>query len=668
MSSREREVKVTILGEDRGGARVLNQLDDQAGKTESRFSSLRSGVGAVAGAFAGLAVGGAAVSFLRGAYEEAEEARKTLAQTEAVLKSTGGAAHVTAAGVGSLADKLSGLTGIDDEAIASTENLLLTFTNIRNEAGRGNDIFNQSTKAVLDMSVALGQDSKSSAIQLGKALNDPIAGITALQRVGVSFTSQQKDQIKTLVESGHTLEAQKLILAEINKEFGGSAEAAASPIAKLKVSFKNLEETVGTALMPVLATVATFLATALPVAIQRASAVIGPLVEKVKLGAAAFKSAFSGEGVTSDGFVGVMERIGVAVRQVVDLIEAHAKPVLIGLGSVVAALAGPWFLLAAAVIYAYTHFTIVRTIVEAVVAFLTGVVVPAITQVAAFIADQFGNLVVWVQQHWAAIQEAIGHVIAVVQVIIETFIAVIQAGWALFGDQILAVAAAVWSQIQNVIETVVRIIGDIISVALDLINGDWGKAWGDVMDIVDAAWDYIRRSVSIGIGLVLDLVGGIPGDVLGALGDLGGLLWDAGADLLRGMIGGLRSMAGALADAALAPVRGAVDAVKRFLHIGSPSKLFEGFGRNMGEGLVLGMGGSETSVAGAARSLAAAAGGGAGNLAGLALSNSRPPASNATTVIVNVAGHVMAERDLTEAVQAGLLQKQRRVPSLGLSS
>ena len=47
-------------------------------------------------------------------------------------------------------------TGVDDEAIPSGENLLLTFTNIRNEAGKGNDVFDQATTATLDLSVALG--------------------------------------------------------------------------------------------------------------------------------------------------------------------------------------------------------------------------------------------------------------------------------------------------------------------------------------------------------------------------------------------------------------------------------------------------------------------------------------------------------------------------------
>jgi hypothetical protein len=81
-------------------------------------------------------------------------------------------------------------SGVDDEAIKSSENLLLTFTNIRNETGKNNDIFNQATKATLDMSTALGNDLKGSSILVGKALNDPIKGMTALRRVGVSFTDE----------------------------------------------------------------------------------------------------------------------------------------------------------------------------------------------------------------------------------------------------------------------------------------------------------------------------------------------------------------------------------------------------------------------------------------------------------------------------------------------
>jgi murein DD-endopeptidase MepM/ murein hydrolase activator NlpD len=200
----------------------------------------------------GIALVGGLVVGLKAAHDAYTESYKVGKQTEAVLKSTGMAAGVTAKQVSALATAISNKTGIDDEAIQSGENLLLTFTQVRDVVGKGNDIFTQATRTMTDMSVALGQDAKSSAIQLGKALNDPIKGVTALQRVGVSFTKDQKEQIKTLVESGKTLDAQKMILRELNREFGGSAEAAATPLERLKVTIGNLQESIGGALEPTL--------------------------------------------------------------------------------------------------------------------------------------------------------------------------------------------------------------------------------------------------------------------------------------------------------------------------------------------------------------------------------------------------------------------------------
>lgn len=227
--------------------------------TESRFHKFGSVIktGALA---AGAAIGtGLAVSAKVG-FDEFNEGQKVAAQTAAVLKSTGGAANVTAKQIDQLAASLMMKTGIDDEAIKTGSNLLLTFTNIRNEVGKGNDIFTQATKITQDMSVALGQDTKSSAIQLGKALNDPIRGITALRRVGVSFTEAQQKQITKLVESGKTMDAQKLILGELTKEFGGSAEAAGKTFSGqlnvLKETFKNTAGEIVGRFMPLIVSLA----------------------------------------------------------------------------------------------------------------------------------------------------------------------------------------------------------------------------------------------------------------------------------------------------------------------------------------------------------------------------------------------------------------------------
>lgn len=192
---------LNMTGVLRGNVVSFNAALDVAGKF---FRVLKAGVGVVA-------------EFIKLANEQ-ERVEAQLAQT---LKSTGSAAGFTATEIIKQAAALQKLTTFGDEAIIGAQNLLLTFTQIKD------DVFPKATEIVLDMSQAMGQDLKSSAILVGKALNDPILGVSALSRVGITFTKQQKEQIKVLVKTGKVMEAQKLILKELNTQFGGSAAAAA---------------------------------------------------------------------------------------------------------------------------------------------------------------------------------------------------------------------------------------------------------------------------------------------------------------------------------------------------------------------------------------------------------------------------------------------------------
>ena len=206
-------------------------------------------VGKAGALAAGVAGVGALIYTFKSGFDEWKKQQLVAAQTNAVIKSTGGVARVSAEHVSALGNALLRKSGIDDEVIKSGENMLLTFRRIRNETGKGNDIFDQATKAVTDLDVVMshGHSTQESmaktAIRVGKALNDPIKGITALRRVGVQFTTAQEDQIKALVASGHQMQAQKMILRELNAEFGGSAKALGSTfqgrLNLIRESFRN---------------------------------------------------------------------------------------------------------------------------------------------------------------------------------------------------------------------------------------------------------------------------------------------------------------------------------------------------------------------------------------------------------------------------------------------
>jgi hypothetical protein len=250
-----------------------SQLDEDLknaeGSSKSWLQNMQQGIfqGIGQAVFGLVAKGvGAVVSGMGDLVAGAMEAEKVEAQLNAVLESTGGVAGITADKAKSLANSLASVTTFEDEAILSGENLLLTFTGI------GQDVFPLATEAMLDMSTAMGQDLKSSATMLGKALNDPAAGITALTRVGVVFTDEQKKMIEGMVEMGDTAGAQKVILDELNKEFGGSAvamgETLTGRIDILKNKFTDLGEgmmgTILGALQPFIDTALNAATNALP--------------------------------------------------------------------------------------------------------------------------------------------------------------------------------------------------------------------------------------------------------------------------------------------------------------------------------------------------------------------------------------------------------------------
>ncbi len=185
-----------------------------------------------------------------GEFVASEKAGKKL---EAVLKATGHAAGFSAEQLKKRASALQDMTTFDNDAIVNTQALLATFKNV------SGDVFDEAIVSILNMSEVLEQDLKSSAIQLGKALNDPIRGVSALSRVGVSFTAQQQAQIKTLAASGRMMEAQTIILAELQSEFGGAAVKAAEGTGRFKQldnAVSDLKKAIGSGLAPVLTTLA----------------------------------------------------------------------------------------------------------------------------------------------------------------------------------------------------------------------------------------------------------------------------------------------------------------------------------------------------------------------------------------------------------------------------
>ena len=246
--------------------RDLQKLSDASGETAKTFSQKFDSMGRSMSDFGGtmtthvtlpLLAAGAAVF---AAFSEEEEA---IARMTGALRANAGQANVTGDEIRNLASQLQKTTTFADDATISAAGLLLTFHNIRNELGDGNKVFDRTLVAAQNLSAALGTDLESATMQLAKALENPATGLTALTRSGTTFTAQQKDMIRTMVDAGDTLGAQRMILDVVESQYGGMAETMAQTTrGKIKQSLNTLGDSMeqfGALLVPMVDKVSEFI-------------------------------------------------------------------------------------------------------------------------------------------------------------------------------------------------------------------------------------------------------------------------------------------------------------------------------------------------------------------------------------------------------------------------
>lgn len=585
---------MTVIGE----AYVLIRPDSKgfAGQAEREVESGLGGAVKKAALLVGgaMALGGAK-EFIGSIVDAARESERMGKQTEAVLKSTGGAAGISAAQVDKLATSLSNLTGIDDEAIQNNENLLLTFTNIKNRVGEGNDVFNRATALTLDMSKALGEDGASASIQLGKALNDPIKGITALTRVGVSFTAQQKDQIKSLVASGNTLDAQKIILGELTREFGGSAAAQATAADRLAVTWDNLKETLGKKLLPVIDTVAAFLADELPGALDATFAAFGRFGSGISTVVEAFQMLSGDDGPqgfaeimdnllgNTGKYVSIFRTIGEsivevgkwindplipAVKDIVSWLEDHWVPVLIGATVALGLLTAPVTTVVAGFALLYARSETFRNGIQRVIdilrtfgQFVQRDVVPPITKAFAYIAQEVTDLVRFFSERFDKIRAAVSNVLVALKVVFAIAFAPIIFLVSQFGDELLSILSSAFDQLKLVVDTALRVVGDLFDFIIALLTGQWGDAWAAIADIPAAFLDFITGSISNAFSIIEQLFSIVGGSIADAWNAAWSAIWSAAAaalgavvtsvsDSIGSIVGFVTGLPGTLASAA----------------------------------------------------------------------------------------------------------------------
>jgi len=506
---------------------ALGNQSEAVSTKMSAFNGIAQGAFmAIGGALTNLATQGLAKlgDFFTGAIEESSSWQSALAQTEAVVRSTGAAAGFTATQLGDMAEGLSAASGksiFSDDAILGAENVLATFTQIKGTN------FGDATAAILDVSQALGQDLQSTSIQVGKALNDPIAGIGALSRVGVTFSEDQKKLIKSLVETGDVAGAQQVIIAELNKEFGGSAAAAVGTYAGqqevLKAQFADIQQGLGDALMPVLMQFGTFMQDTIVPAVKSGTEALSGWITSV-----------NESGTTADIFTTIKDAIA-AVPGVLAQLSAGFAQVQIFL----------------------------QPLTDAVMGFVA-VFVPAMVQAGSAITEYLASPTA--QAYIALLGTFFGQLATTIRDILVYEINNLTIVWGLLVDAF----TFLWPYIKVVFDQLIAnatiaidFVTGIMNVFSLLLKGDVTGAWNALKTTIETVWTDIKAAVQVGVDYIST-----------ALKNKMDEAKSLGTDLVKGIAGGIDLGIKFVKDAINRVIADALQAARDAGIIQSPSKLF----------------------------------------------------------------------------------------------
>jgi len=268
-----KKVDKSALKTGKGASKLQAKMRDVAGSIAAVQGPLGpvagrlNAIGAIMGrvSLKGLAMTGAfvAVGFaLTKLIRNVTAVQTQMLKLEGILKATGSAAGLSLSEIENLSTEIGVATLASTSKVRDAAGIMLTFKSITGDA------FKDALRLAQDLAEVGFGDLKMGATQLGKALEDPIVGLGALRRVGVSFTDAQKEMIKVLTMTGRKAEAQRIILDALDQQVGGAGVKAATGLAgavdslreKLDIFFERSK--LGVAIVNGLTTSINFLADA----------------------------------------------------------------------------------------------------------------------------------------------------------------------------------------------------------------------------------------------------------------------------------------------------------------------------------------------------------------------------------------------------------------------
>jgi phage-related protein len=376
------------------------------------------------------------------------------------------------------------------------------------------------------------------------------------------------------------------LFGKIQEKFGGQADAfAASSAGQMeaaKIQMHELEVQIGTLLLPVMTALVGVLTTQIIPAIQHFADVVGPPLT------AAFeqlKGPMNFIGEHKEMVVGALAALGAIV--LVTVVPALVTVVPAFIAWAAATIAATWPILAIIAAGALLGLAI-----KALIDHWDEIKAKTLevwNSISDFLNDKFGFLKTTFEDAWGRIKTIVTTYLDMIQVYFTTWFKVLKdifdfASAVFHGDW-----QAAWDAIKQLVSDVLDGIKATVSDGLKLLGALMGLAWDAVKAQAQVSWQALHDVIAYVWAVIVGEIRAFPGQILGALGDLSHLLFDAGKALIQGLWDGIENLVPGLLNRARDIAGDIAGAIGGALHIGSPSQVMFEMGKNITEGLRLGM-------------------------------------------------------------------------------
>jgi hypothetical protein len=502
---------------------------DQATRTMGQ--RLKGGLMPILGGL-GVAFGAVGVvNFAKDMYASAVQGEKTDAVLSNISKSMGLFGKGTDTVVTRLKDYATAqmkLTGIDDDVIKAAQAKLMTFSKVASSADVMGGSFDRTTGLAADLAAAGFGSMDSAAVMLGKALQDPEKGLTALQRVGVSLSEKQKKQVKDFMAVNNIAGAQKVILGEVERQVGGTATASATAGEKMKARWEDAVQSLGTTLMPVFEGIIGFINDTFVPAMENASGAV--------------KGFFGWFSDNKAWLVPVLAGVAGALAAI------GINAAVAGIAAGIAAAGG--FIPMAIATWAWTAALLANPITWIVLGI--GLVIGAVVALA---------------MNWDAVTKWVGDVW-------NGFV-----GWLKDG---LKAVAKWWSDMWAGI-------GRFFKDTWTNITNFFTTVWNNITNFLTTVFKNLVSGIQTFLGNIVKFFVNLPGNILKVLSGAAKWLVDTGKNIIVGLFNGLKNAATAIGKWFTDIGKSWIQGFKSLFGIHSPSKVFTEFGKNIMQGLHAGL-------------------------------------------------------------------------------